>query len=99
MQWARSLATMIQVSLLGFAVGGAFLSLVYFDVPYYLMAAVVATRVIIERELKQIKTGTRGRVASPAVRESTAATDAASGPQTTESMKALFHQQSQEKSR
>jgi putative inorganic carbon (HCO3(-)) transporter len=48
--WAGNLARMIQVSLLGFLVGGAFLSLAYFDVPYYLMAAVVATRAIVERE-------------------------------------------------
>lgn len=55
LKWATGLATMIQVSLLGFAVGGAFLSLLYFDVPYYLMVAIVATRVVIERELKEKK--------------------------------------------
>jgi putative inorganic carbon (HCO3(-)) transporter len=48
--WAGHLARMIQVSLLGFVVGGAFLSLVYFDVPYYLMAAMVATQSIVARE-------------------------------------------------
>ncbi|ARO86516.1 putative O-glycosylation ligase, exosortase A system-associated [Nitrosospira lacus] len=51
--WAYNLATMIQVSLIGFAVGGAFLSLLYFDVPYYLMAAMVATRLLVEKELKE----------------------------------------------
>ena len=51
-RWASSLATMIQVSLIGFAVGGTFLSLLYFDVPFYLMAAMVATRVLVEKELK-----------------------------------------------
>lgn len=51
-RWAYNLATMIQVSMIGFAVGGAFLSLLYFDVPYYLMAAMVATRVLVEKELK-----------------------------------------------
>ncbi|HEX8873307.1 MAG TPA: putative O-glycosylation ligase, exosortase A system-associated [Nitrosospira sp.] len=51
-RWALDLATMIQVSLVGFAVGGTFLSLLYFDVPYYLMGAMVATRVLVERELK-----------------------------------------------
>jgi len=55
-QWAYSLATMIQVSLIGFAVGGAFLSLLYFDVPYYLMAAMVVTRIVIEQDLKQKST-------------------------------------------
>lgn len=52
LKWAANLATMIQVSLLGFGVGGAFLSLVYYDVPYYLMALVVCTGHIVERTLK-----------------------------------------------
>jgi probable O-glycosylation ligase (exosortase A-associated) len=52
-QWASSLASMIQVSLVGFAIGGAFLSLLYFDVPYYLMAAMVATRILVEKELAE----------------------------------------------
>lgn len=51
-RWAFNLATMIQVSLIGFAVGGTFLSLLYFDVPYYLMAAMVVTRIVVEKELK-----------------------------------------------
>ncbi len=46
-RWAVSLATMVQASLIGFAVGGAFLSLVYYDVPYYLMAALAAVRVLM----------------------------------------------------
>ncbi|WP_343731632.1 putative O-glycosylation ligase, exosortase A system-associated [Duganella sp.] len=51
LQWASNLAKMIQASLIGFAVGGAFLSLLYFDVPYYLMAAVVALRALTEQRL------------------------------------------------
>ncbi|MYN25124.1 putative O-glycosylation ligase, exosortase A system-associated [Duganella levis] len=51
LQWASNLAKMIQSSLIGFAVGGAFLSLLYFDVPYYLMAAVVALRALTEQRL------------------------------------------------
>jgi putative inorganic carbon (hco3(-)) transporter len=51
LKWALNLAKMVQVSLIGFAVGGAFLSLLYFDVPYYLMAAIVATRKLVEKEL------------------------------------------------
>ncbi|NRR30555.1 putative O-glycosylation ligase, exosortase A system-associated [Oxalobacteraceae bacterium] len=50
-QWAYGLASMLQASLLGFAVGGAFLSLVYFDVPYYLMAVIIATRALLEQHL------------------------------------------------
>jgi len=52
-QWASSLASMIQVSLIGFASGGAFLSLLYFDVPYYLMVAMVAIRAIVEKALEE----------------------------------------------
>jgi hypothetical protein len=44
---------MIQVSVIGFAVGGTFLSLLYFDVPYYLMGAMITMRVLVEKELKQ----------------------------------------------
>jgi putative inorganic carbon (HCO3(-)) transporter len=51
LRWAASLATMIQTSMVGFAVGGAFLSLAYFDVPYYLMGAIVTTRLLVEQRL------------------------------------------------
>ncbi len=59
LQWARSLATMVQTSMVGFAVGGAFLSLVYFDMPYYMMAAIIATRALVERELAALALGQR----------------------------------------
>ncbi len=36
--WARDLAAMLQVSIVGYAVGGAFLGLAYFDLPYHLLA-------------------------------------------------------------
>ncbi|USX17767.1 putative O-glycosylation ligase, exosortase A system-associated [Oxalobacteraceae bacterium OTU3REALA1] len=52
--WASSLAKTIQASLIGFAVGGAFLSLLYFDVPYYLMGAVVAIRILVERRKAEL---------------------------------------------
>lgn len=42
--WAGMLASMIQASMMGFLVGGAFLSLAYFDVPYYLLVALVAVQ-------------------------------------------------------
>lgn len=51
LNWAVRLATMLQVSMVGFAVGGAFLSLVYFDVPYLIMAAMVATRMVVAKQL------------------------------------------------
>lgn len=39
--WIRDLGRMIQVSLIGFFVGGAFLSLAYWDVPFYILVLVV----------------------------------------------------------
>jgi probable O-glycosylation ligase (exosortase A-associated) len=51
LQWAFVLASMIQVSMVAYLVGGTFLSLSYFDLPYYELAAVVIVREIIrERE-------------------------------------------------
>jgi probable O-glycosylation ligase (exosortase A-associated) len=43
-RWAASLASMIQVSLVGYAVGGAFLGLAYFDLYYALVAILVVTK-------------------------------------------------------
>ncbi len=65
LQWAVNLATMLQVSMLGFVVGGAFLSLAYFDVPYYVMSVMVATRLVVERELKARGSGGKTAFASP----------------------------------
>lgn len=43
-RWAADLGAMVQVSLVGYAVGGAFLSLSYFDLPYNMMVLVVAAQ-------------------------------------------------------
>lgn len=43
-QWCEQLAAMCQVSLIGYFVGGAFLSLAYFDLPYNVMVMVVLAR-------------------------------------------------------
>ncbi|CAN5396170.1 putative O-glycosylation ligase, exosortase A system-associated [soil metagenome] len=40
--WAYQMAGMVQVSMIGFAVGGAFLSLAYFDLPYNILVVLVA---------------------------------------------------------
>jgi probable O-glycosylation ligase (exosortase A-associated) len=50
LQWAGSLAAMIQVSMIGFAVGGAFLGLSYFDLYYHLIAIIVVLRAIVAEE-------------------------------------------------
>lgn len=49
--WARDLAAMCQVSLVGFAVGGAFLSLTYFDLPYYIVIILVTLRRLVMQGL------------------------------------------------
>lgn len=42
-KWASDLAAMIQVSLVGYAVAGAFLGMSHFDLPYHLMVILVLT--------------------------------------------------------
>jgi putative inorganic carbon (hco3(-)) transporter len=44
LKWAFNLASMCQVSLVGFLVGGAFLSLAYFDLPYNILVLVVVLK-------------------------------------------------------
>lgn len=52
--WMPLLQRMVQVSLIGFGVGGAFLSLAYFDVPYYFVVFVVlCDRLVRERAQRQ----------------------------------------------
>lgn len=49
-RWCSELGMLCQVSLAGYAVGGAFLSLSYFDLPYDIMVMVVLTRVWVQKE-------------------------------------------------
>ena len=53
-QWASDLARMIQVSLVGYFVGGAFLSLAYYDVPYNLLVAILLTRRLLEKAINSL---------------------------------------------
>ncbi len=48
-RWVGDLGAMSQVALVGYAVGGAFLSLAYFDLPYIVMVLVVASRAWVEK--------------------------------------------------
>jgi probable O-glycosylation ligase (exosortase A-associated) len=54
LEWASDLARMIQVSLVGYFVGGAFLQLAYYDVPYNLLVALVLTRILVEKAIKNV---------------------------------------------
>jgi probable O-glycosylation ligase (exosortase A-associated) len=49
-EWAFWMARMIQVSLLAYFVGGAFLNLAYWDMPYYLAVALLVTRYVVARQ-------------------------------------------------
>ncbi len=49
-KWAYWLAVMIQVSLVGYFVGGMFLNLAYWDMPYFLMIALVVTWHVVRSE-------------------------------------------------
>ena len=51
--WAADLGRMVQVSMIGFAVGGAFLGLAYFDFPYNVMAMAVCGTYVVRRSLAQ----------------------------------------------
>jgi putative inorganic carbon (hco3(-)) transporter len=65
LQWVPLLMRMIQVSLIGFATGGAFLGLLHYDLPYYLAAIVV----IAEAEVRSLRaiaaTSQPARIHSP----------------------------------
>jgi putative inorganic carbon (hco3(-)) transporter len=63
--WLHELAGMIQVSMVGYAVGGAFLSLAYFDLPYYIMVILVASKFWLREERwKTEKQGAFGSTSS-----------------------------------
>jgi len=47
--WAAELGSLAQVSMAGFALGGAFLSLAYVDLPFNIMVMVVLTRRWVEK--------------------------------------------------
>ena len=53
LQWAFDLVTMVQVCLVGYVVAGAFVGLAYFDLYYHLLANIVLTNILVERQLDQ----------------------------------------------
>ena len=60
LKWARDLASMIQVSLVGYAVGGAFLGLAYFDLYYHLVALIVLTNIAVDEKIARSKSKVPG---------------------------------------
>ena len=60
-RWLYHLAGMMQVSMIGYAVGGAFLSLAYFDLPYNVLVIIVAgERWLNDNETSKQSTGAFG---------------------------------------
>ena len=51
--WAKDYAVMLRLSLVSYAVGGAFLGLAYFDLYYDVIAGVVLLKILVSRELDQ----------------------------------------------
>lgn len=51
LSWTRDLGAMAQASMVGYAVGGAFLSLAYFDLPYNIMIIVMLVKYFATRQL------------------------------------------------
>jgi len=67
-QWMRRLAAMVQVSLIGYAVSGAFLGLAYFDYYYALLAIVVGMQVVLKDAGLATKQARRAEMVSVASR-------------------------------
>lgn len=51
--WAGDLAAMVQVSLVGYAITGAFLGMAYFDLYYHLIAILVLAKELVAEELSK----------------------------------------------
>ena len=65
--WVRDLTSMIQVSMVGYAVGGAFLSLSYWDMPYNIMVMLIACKYWMREERwKDEKVGAFGATSAAA---------------------------------
>jgi probable O-glycosylation ligase (exosortase A-associated) len=72
LRWAYSLMSMVQASLIGYAVGGAFLNLAFWDMPYYIYAVVIVTRYVVRTRIASeatVKASASVSPFSPATRE------------------------------
>lgn len=56
-EWAADLGRMIQVSMVGFATGGAFLGLAYYDFPYNVMVIAVCATYVLRKNQSAIAHG------------------------------------------
>lgn len=64
--WVPLLMRMVQVSLVGFSVGGAFLSLTHFDLPYYIVSYVILVDATVrERDRDKATIDANNRTKNP----------------------------------
>ena len=63
LEWVPLLMRMVQVSLLVFAAGGAFLGLLHYDLPYYLAAIVVLVEIAVTDKSTEIASARPARFA------------------------------------
>ncbi len=63
--WVPSLMRMVQVSLIGYMVGGSFLSLAYLDLPYYVFSFVVLCDVLVRKRTAQRLSGAAAAAGAP----------------------------------
>ena len=74
LDWARNLAAMLQVSLIGYAAAGAFLNLGFFDLYYAIIALVVVLKALVVKELRATEDAAPPRRSRPAIRPPVPAT-------------------------
>jgi len=60
-KWMADLASMVQVSIAAYVAGGSFLGLAYFDYYYHLIAILVLTKIMLEKELTRINRKSEAR--------------------------------------
>lgn len=70
--WARDLSNMLSVSLLAYMVGGASVSLAYYEIVYVLMMLIEVLRIMLSKQLKEIDNTRKGQ--DPLITKSTSTT-------------------------
>ncbi|WP_417319031.1 putative O-glycosylation ligase, exosortase A system-associated [Emcibacter sp.] len=69
LKWCGDLAEMIQVSMIGYASAGAFVNLATFDLYYHLLAIMVMTRVVLQKELDKTEQNVEAVARAAAMRK------------------------------
>lgn len=75
LKWAEALGRCVQISLIAYGTGGAFLSLAYFDLPYHLVAIVVGTQEIVRRRLEELAKQPAGEADTAVAKETAPASE------------------------